>query len=243
MYRGLTPTAKDFRPFGADKLKLDELTSEALGRAIEIYLRLAYAGGEPSEVVRGRAAIPAGRRGKELVDDPRFEKVPVRTEVESLNPSPGPAGHPLPRERGEEEATPSPYPLPSRERDEEAAERYNLRLGNAGYLNMKLGVCRVAATEDYVLRVDTHDRQFAAMVQERENAEYRALLERNRRLQNEIERAWSEAGLPTFERYLREQLEKEKGKSKKVKVKKENKMDLLTFAFYLLPFTFGSSIL
>jgi hypothetical protein len=152
-------------------VKLEELTSEMLGRAIEIYLRLAYAGSEPSETVRQRAALPAGRRGKELVGEERFERVPAGAAV------------------GE-------------------AERYNLRLGNAGYLNMKLGICRVAATEDYVLRVDTHDRQFAAMVQEQENAEYAALIERNRLLANEIERAWSEAGLPTFERYLREQLEK-----------------------------------
>jgi hypothetical protein len=157
------------------EVKLEEITSEMLGRAIEIYLRLAYAGGEPSAVVRGRAAIPAERRGRELVEEERFERVP--------------AGAAL----GE-------------------AERYNLRLGNAGYLNMKLGICRVAATEDYVLRVDTHDKMFAAMVQEKENAEYAALIERNRKLQNEIERAWSEAGLPTFENYLREQLEKVKGK-------------------------------
>ena len=33
-------------------MKLEELTSDVLGRAIEIYLRLAYAGAEPSETVR-----------------------------------------------------------------------------------------------------------------------------------------------------------------------------------------------
>jgi hypothetical protein len=180
-------------------VKLEEMTSEMLGRAIEIYLRLAYAGAAPSELVRERAAIPAGRRGRELVEEARFERVPDATAgAQSLNPSPGPSGHPLPRERGEEEAV-AP-------KGEELAERYNLRLGNAGYLNMKLGICRVAATEDYVLRVDTHDKMFAVMVQEKENAEYTALVERNRKLQNEIERAWSEAGLATFENYLREKL-------------------------------------
>jgi len=177
-------------------VKLEELTSEELGRAIEIYLRLAYAGAEPSATVRERAAIPAGRRGRELVEEARFERVEMKREVESQNPSPGPGGPPSPKGEG-------------------LAERYNLRLGNAGYLNMKLGICRVAATDDYVLRVDTHDKMFAAMVQEKENAEYAALIERNRKLQNEIERAWSEAGLATFENYLRGQLEQQKVKSKK----------------------------
>ena len=158
------------------EVKLEEMTSAVVGRAIEIYLRLAYAGAEPSETVRQRAAIPAGRGGKELVGEERFERVPAGAAV------------------GE-------------------AERYNLRLGNAGYLNMKLGICRVAATEDYVLRVDTHDKMFAVIVQEKENAEYQVLIERNRQLQNEIERAWTEAGLPTFERYLREQLAAQRGVS------------------------------
>lgn len=90
--------------------------------------------------------------------------------------------------------------------DAEAAARFNLRLGNNRYPHMKLGVDRVSGSDQFVLVVDTHDKHFAQMVQAGEQAEYRELLEHNARVQHEIERAWTAAGLPTFERFLRSRL-------------------------------------
>jgi len=86
------------------------------------------------------------------------------------------------------------------------AERINLRLGNDRYPHMKLGIDRVSNSSRYVLVVDTHDKHFAAMVQDGERSQYRDLLAHNARVQQQIERAWTEAELPTFERYLRSRL-------------------------------------
>jgi len=150
-------------------VELQDITSELLSRAVELYLAAAYADGEPSEAVRSRAALPEGVRGADLLGDERFERVPPDVPV------------------GE-------------------AERINLRLGNARYPHMKLGIDRVSNSRRYVLVVDAHDKHFAAMVQEGERSEYRDLLDYNARLQRQIERAWTEAALPTFERYLRSRL-------------------------------------
>jgi len=148
---------------------LEEITSELLSRAVELYLAVAYADGEPSEAVRGRAEWPEGLRGADLLGDERFERVPPDAPVHE-------------------------------------AERINLRLGNARYPHMKLGIDRVSHSAQYVLVVDTHDKHFAAMVQDSERSQYRDLLNYNARVQQHIERAWTEAGLPTFERYLRSRL-------------------------------------
>jgi hypothetical protein len=86
------------------------------------------------------------------------------------------------------------------------AQRFNLRLGNARYLHMKLGIDRVSDSDEYVLVVDTHDTHFAEMIQQTEQAEYRQLLDRNQQIRETIEKAWTEAGLPTFEHYLRSRL-------------------------------------
>jgi hypothetical protein len=97
----------------------------------------------------------------------------------------------------------------------EQANRLNLRLGNVGYLHMKLGLDRVTGTDDFVLVVDTHDRHFAALVQGTEQDQYKALVDRNAGVKEAIETAWHEAGLPTFQGYLREKLKsmKERGGS------------------------------
>jgi len=86
------------------------------------------------------------------------------------------------------------------------AMRFNLRLGNERYPHMKLGIDRVSGSEHFVLMVDTHDKHFAKMVQQAEQADYKALLDHNDALKRSIERAWTEAGLPTFENYLRHYL-------------------------------------
>ena len=86
------------------------------------------------------------------------------------------------------------------------ASRFNLRLGNAGYLHMKLGLDRVSGTDEFVLVVDTHDKHFAALIQGTEQDQYKALVDRNAGVKEAIESAWAAAGLPTFQGYLRERL-------------------------------------
>jgi hypothetical protein len=151
-------------------VKLDDITSELLSRAIDTYLKTAYPHGEPSEAVRRQADLPPGRRGRDLLDDQRFERI--------VGDGADPA----------------------------SVQRFNLRLGNESYPHMKLGVDRVCGTDDFVLVVDTHDKHFAMMVQQSEQERYKELLRHNDSVKQAIERAWTEAGLPTFENYLRGRL-------------------------------------
>jgi len=85
-------------------------------------------------------------------------------------------------------------------------QRIRLRLGNRAYPHMKLGLDRVPETEDWVLVADSHDRQLMAVVQAHERAALETLLQHNADLKMRIERRWTEAGLPTFERFIRGRL-------------------------------------
>jgi hypothetical protein len=85
-------------------------------------------------------------------------------------------------------------------------ERLRLRLGNREYPHMKLGADRIPDSEDWVLAVDCHDRQLMAVAQESERAALEALIRANNDLKTRIERRWTEAGLPTFEQYIRRRL-------------------------------------
>jgi hypothetical protein len=87
-----------------------------------------------------------------------------------------------------------------------ACDRIRLRLGNSTYPHMKLGADRIPDTQEWVLAVDSHDRQLLSVVSESERAALEALLRRNNEIKTRIERRWSEAGLPTFERYVRSRL-------------------------------------
>jgi hypothetical protein len=85
-------------------------------------------------------------------------------------------------------------------------DRVRLRLGNREYPHMKLGADRIPDSQEWVLAVDCHDRQLLTVVSESERATLEALLRRNNELKTRIERRWTEAGLPTFERYIRSRL-------------------------------------
>ena len=85
-------------------------------------------------------------------------------------------------------------------------ERIRLRLGNRAYPHMKLGLDRIPDSGQWVLTVDTHDRQLEAVAQESERAALAALLRANNEMKTRIERRWGEAGLPTFEQYIRGRL-------------------------------------
>jgi len=97
------------------------------------------------------------------------------------------------------ERTPADVPLAE-------CQHIRLRLGNRAYPHMKLGLDRVPETEDWVLVADSHDLQLMAVVQEHERAALETLLQRNADLKTRIERRWMEAGLPTFERFIRGRL-------------------------------------
>jgi hypothetical protein len=85
-------------------------------------------------------------------------------------------------------------------------DRIRLRLGNKSYPHMKLGADRIPDTQDWVLAVDSHDRQLLTVASEADRGALEALLRRNNEVKSRIERRWTEAGLPTFERYVRGRL-------------------------------------
>jgi len=88
----------------------------------------------------------------------------------------------------------------------QACDRIALRLGNRKFPHMKLSLNRVADTADWVLVVDTHDAGVLALAQAGDRALLEALVTQNADLKTRIERRWSQARLPTFERYIHEQL-------------------------------------
>jgi len=84
--------------------------------------------------------------------------------------------------------------------------RIRLRLGNRGYPHMKLGVDRVPDTDDWVLVADCHDGMLPAAAQAAECGAVEAIVKQNAGVKTRIERRWTDAGLPTFERYVRRRL-------------------------------------
>jgi len=84
--------------------------------------------------------------------------------------------------------------------------RIRLRLGTLGYPHMKLGLDRVPGTEEWVLVVDCHDDMLLAVAQDAERDAVGAIVKQNADVKTRIEKRWTEAGLPTFERYVRSHL-------------------------------------
>ena len=81
-----------------------------------------------------------------------------------------------------------------------------LRLGNPRYPHMKLGIDRVPETGDWVLTVDSHDAMLTQAATPAEHEVVDAIIRANADIRTRIERRWTEAGLPTFERYVRDRL-------------------------------------
>jgi len=99
-----------------------------------------------------------------------------------------------------------------------------LRLGNPRYPHMKLGLDRVQETGDWVLTVDCHDRMLMEAANESERDLVREVVQCNAEVKGRIERRWTEAGLPTFARYVRRRLarRKEDGAAKEDGVPEED---------------------
>ncbi len=77
-------------------------------------------------------------------------------------------------------------------------ERYALRLGNQRYPFMKFVVEEYLVDEEFFFTVDTHD-DLDVRPDAPDYERWTELKRFNRRLKDEIEAAWREAGLPTFE--------------------------------------------
>jgi hypothetical protein len=78
-----------------------------------------------------------------------------------------------------------------------------LRLGNERYPHMKLQIQPWDGTHGFLLSVNTHD-QVPIDPKSPDAPAFRALQAENQRIKESIESAWDEAGLPTFNRYLRD---------------------------------------
>jgi hypothetical protein len=84
---------------------------------------------------------------------------------------------------------------------------YALRLGNHRYPHMKLQIQPWPNDAGFMLSVNTHDQITGVHLGEGDARAFRDLQDENQRLKELIERAWDEAGLPTFLRYLRDYIE------------------------------------
>lgn len=152
-------------------------------RAIDLYLRVAY---RPS----GGATPDESAAAGEL---PKAVPSAVRNRLQAL------------RELPDAEFFQSPH----FERDMPEAQgpsRYALRLGNRAYPHMKLVVHRAPTGGGFLFRTDTHDAHCRPDPSSREYGVFCALMDQNRVTAEAIEAAWEEAGLPTFKKFLRDDL-------------------------------------
>jgi hypothetical protein len=79
-----------------------------------------------------------------------------------------------------------------------------LRLGNVQYPHMKIQVQPWDDTQGFLLSVNSHDQVLALDPKSPDVPAFRAIQAENQRIKEAIETAWDEAGLPTFNRYLRD---------------------------------------
>ena len=83
--------------------------------------------------------------------------------------------------------------------------RFALRLGSAHYPHARLVLERCSGCDDFVFSVDTHDSHFlfGSEVSAETRQRFEAIQEKNRSFKADVEHAWTSAGLPTFERFIR----------------------------------------
>lgn len=154
-----------------------------LQQAMELYLQAAYPSGVPAGV-QGRVEAVRGLQGA--------AEVPLASVLE----------------RDPANTVPS----------------YALRLGQPMYPHMKLVIDPAPAdpgqgdnalplpTDDFILRVDSHDRHLHAPPGSPDAAWLQAVRTSNKELGEKIEAAWGAAGLPTFKEYLRRRLQARKNR-------------------------------
>jgi hypothetical protein len=86
--------------------------------------------------------------------------------------------------------------------------KYCVRLGNRFYPHMKLVIERSPDAEHALFSADTHDRHILAKPDSSEAMAFAELVRNNQDLSKQIETKWDEAGIPTFKRFLRDDLAK-----------------------------------
>ncbi|MSR48140.1 MAG: response regulator [Planctomycetes bacterium] len=161
-------------------MKLSEFPAEAVKRAIEIYLEIAWG---KDAVASRMPKLPdlEGRAVDVLLDckPPLFKHEPPQHRA-PLDPSKGRSlAQRLPLER--------------------RVDQYLLELGNPRFLMMKLVLGEHLIIGEYFLQVDTHEWMFTPDAGDpNEVAEFAALKAWNADLKRRIEARWNAEGLPTL---------------------------------------------
>ena len=156
-----------------------------LWNAIQVYLSIAYNG--PAQEPGG---LPAGTPSA------------VRARLDTLRSTPDDAFYDspvferiAPKDAKDAKAPPT---------------KYALRLGNRHYPHMKVVIDRAPDGHSYLLRADTHDTHVQPRPGSREAAAFMELVRANQAVAEAVEAAWETQGLPTFKKYLRDDLERRK---------------------------------
>ena len=170
-------------------------------RAIDTYLAVAYL--PPADPKRLAAGKPPP-----AADPPPSA---VRARLETLKSTPTDAFYDSPVfERQDAPARPGADPAPG----PALPARYALRLGNRTYPHMKLIIERSPDGTGYLLRADTHDTHIQPRPGSREQAAFAELMKENRAVADAVEGAWEQLGLPTFKKFLRDDLERRRAGEK-----------------------------
>ena len=161
-------------------------------KAIGVYLAAAY-DGPPADP----PGVPGGTPSA------------VRARLETLRSTPDPAFYDCPvlEQAPAASSAVSSAAAAGREGDE-GPTRYALRLGNRSYPHMKLVIERSPDGRTYLLRADTHDAHIQPKPGSRDYLAFQELSRINHALAEQIESGWEAAGLPTFKKFLREDLER-----------------------------------
>jgi hypothetical protein len=190
----------------------------AVWRAIALYLEHAYDG--PRDTTSPTLPVPAGTPSavrarletlRSTPDDAFYDSAVFEHGAAVPSPGTGPAAAPggatgAPNRPGAPQAPPAASPRESRD----GPARYALRLGNRHYPHMKLVIDRAPDGHAYLLRADTHDAHVQPRPGSREAAAFAELANANRSIAESIESAWEQLGLPTFKKFLRDDLERRK---------------------------------
>lgn len=160
-------------------------------RAIETYLAVAY------------APANAGKSGSAKPPEPAPSA--VRARLETLKSTPQDAFYDSPVFERQE--------APRGGVSDGTPQKYALRLGNRTYPHMKLIIERSPDGANYLLRADTHDTHIQPRPGSREQAAFAELMKENRTISEAVESAWEQLGLPTFKKFLRDDLERRRNQN------------------------------
>lgn len=111
-------------------------------------------------------------------------------------------------------ATPAHALLNSGEFERVGENARALRLGNRHYPHMKLVIEPRPDGAGALFRVDTHDGHCRPAPDSADFAPFCQLMVENERVARAVEEAWAKEGIPTFKRYLREDLERRRQRAR-----------------------------